>query len=719
MKRVGGTAVLALLTLLTAAVPEAAAQAPSVRFAVIGDYGFAEAPAAAVAALVAGWNPDFVITTGDNNYFFGEASTIDANVGQYYHAFIHPYQGGYGAGASVNRFFPTLGDHDWEAPGAQPYLDYFALPGNERYYEVVQGPVHLFALDSHYSEPDGVSVDSLQAAWLQGRLAASTARWKIAYMHHPPYSSGHHGSAPWMRWPFEAWGAHAVLAGSDHVYERITLGDFPYFVNGLGGASLYVFGTPLPGSQVRYNADYGAMLVEAGEESLTFQFITRAGLVIDRYTLYASPGAHSPAAPSDLTASPVSGSQIRLAWRDNASNESGFRLEQSQGGGAFAVVATLGANVTSDQVGGLAPLTTYSFRVIATNAVGESPASAQVAAPTLPGGPPPAPGPLTALPVTSSRIDLAWTDGSINESAFTVEQAAADSVFSPIADVPLNVTAFSVTGLSPAIVYHFRVRAYNPDGGSGYSNAVSLRTAYIDLAATLVSEPPAALTPGSRLSVTSAVRNAGTVTAGSSKTRFYFSADSVRDAGDVLLSGSAGVPALTPGASASSTVTATVPAGTTPGTYYFMACADDAKAVTESDETNNCGVSGPLVLGRPDLVAIAVGDPPLTVRRGGRFTANETVANQGTAPAAATKVRYYLSVDAVKGSGDRLLVGTRSAPALAVGASATGSITVTVPSATPPGDYWFFACADDTKAVTESDETNNCRAATRRLGVTP
>jgi subtilase family serine protease len=157
-----------------------------------------------------------------------------------------------------------------------------------------------------------------------------------------------------------------------------------------------------------------------------------------------------------------------------------------------------------------------------------------------------------------------------------------------------------------------------------------------------------------------------------------------------------------------------------PGTYYFQACVDDLKGVAESDEGNNCRAStNALVLGRPDLVVTAVGDPPATVRRGARFTATATVANQGTGPAAATKVRHYLSVDPVKGSGDRLLVGTRSVGGLAVSGSASGALTVTVPTSTPVGDYWFFACADDTNAVTEDDETNNCRAAGHRLSVTP
>jgi hypothetical protein len=73
------------------------------RFAVIGDYGTASDAEAAVAALVAGWGVEFVVTVGDNNYPDGAAATIDANVGQFYHAFIHPYRGAYGAGADRQR----------------------------------------------------------------------------------------------------------------------------------------------------------------------------------------------------------------------------------------------------------------------------------------------------------------------------------------------------------------------------------------------------------------------------------------------------------------------------------------------------------------------------------------------------------------------------------------------------------------------------------------
>jgi hypothetical protein len=260
-----------------------------VRFAIVGDYGNDSQAEAEVAARVATWDPDFVITTGDNNYPDGSAGTIDANIGKYYHAFIGSYQGSYGPGAASNNFYPSLGNHDWvtQVSGLpQPYLAYFSLPGNERYYTFQRGPVQLFAVDSDPNEPDGITSSGTQAAWLQAGLAASAAPWRLAYFHHPAYSSGPHGSSPALQWPFGAWGASAVLAGHDHSYERLHIGGLTYFVNGLGGASLYPTGPGIGGSAVRYYADHGAQLAEANVDCLNFKFITRAGQVVDSYTLH-------------------------------------------------------------------------------------------------------------------------------------------------------------------------------------------------------------------------------------------------------------------------------------------------------------------------------------------------------------------------------------------------------------------------------------------------
>jgi tartrate-resistant acid phosphatase type 5 len=272
----------------------------TLHFAVIGDYGSGSSNERDVANLVNSWNPDLVITLGDNNYSSGAASTIDSHIGQYYHQYIAPYQGSYGAGDSTNAFWPSLGNHDWMTTNAAPYLSYFTLPGNERYYDFVQGPIHFYALDSDSHEPDGNSATSVQGQWLQARLAQATEPWKVVYFHHAPYSSGgEHGSNVRMQWPFQEWGASVVLSGHEHDYERLLINGFPYFVNGLGGESTYSFGQPIPGSQVRFTGDYGAMLVEAAADQLTFQFVTRANAVIDTYTLTAT-GQPATATPTNV-----------------------------------------------------------------------------------------------------------------------------------------------------------------------------------------------------------------------------------------------------------------------------------------------------------------------------------------------------------------------------------------------------------------------------------
>ncbi len=279
---------LNLLTLVAAGLvvgfSPAGAQ-DTIRFAVIGDYGWAGKPEADVARMVLSWNPDFIITLGDNNYPKGEAKTIDANIGQYYSSYIGNYRGAYGNGSPTNRFWPSLGNHDMMTDGGRPYLDYFTLPGNERYYDFVIGPIHFFVLNSDFREPDGVKVDSKQAQWLKEKMSVSTTPWQVVYMHHPPYSSGDHGPTRYMQWPFSEWGADLVLAGHDHTYERLRVDGLIYIVNGLGGASRYKFKNPQTSSATKYNDDHGAMIVEATAAAIRLRAYTRAGAIIDEYLL--------------------------------------------------------------------------------------------------------------------------------------------------------------------------------------------------------------------------------------------------------------------------------------------------------------------------------------------------------------------------------------------------------------------------------------------------
>jgi hypothetical protein len=264
-------------------------------FASIGDYGDGSSAAGNVALLVNGWTPLFIVGAGDNRY---GASTFDQVVGQFYCGYLtNAGVGNYCSGGTspTNAFFPVPGNHDYtDGGGISEYLNYFTLPGtgiagsntsgNERYYDFVIGPVHFFALDSQGALSSSSDL-AAQRAWLQAQLAASTAAWQIVLFHHAAYSSGQHGSTIAMQWPFASWGADAVIAGHDHTYERVDIGGIPYFVNGLGGKSLYSFGTPVPGSQFRYNSNYGAMRIIADSAQMSFEFINIAGVLVDSFTM--------------------------------------------------------------------------------------------------------------------------------------------------------------------------------------------------------------------------------------------------------------------------------------------------------------------------------------------------------------------------------------------------------------------------------------------------
>jgi len=268
----------------------------AISFAAFGDYGSGSQNQANVANLIANVAPDFIITTGDNRY---NALSLDETVGQFYCDYLNNSGNGpncEGGNNLTNSFFPSTGNHDYtDGGGINEYQSYFDLPGtgvsssatssNELYYDFVIGPVHFFTIDS-YATLNSPAEEEIQKNWLQEQLAASTVTWKIVYFHHAPFSSAdRHGSDPQMQWPFNIWGADAVIAGHDHTYERLQIGGIPYFVTGLGGASIRNFGTPVAGSQVRYNGDFGSMFGEATNTSLIFQFINAQGVLIDIYRI--------------------------------------------------------------------------------------------------------------------------------------------------------------------------------------------------------------------------------------------------------------------------------------------------------------------------------------------------------------------------------------------------------------------------------------------------
>jgi uncharacterized repeat protein (TIGR01451 family) len=202
---------------------------------------------------------------------------------------------------------------------------------------------------------------------------------------------------------------------------------------------------------------------------------------LQEFLMGTDPTLPAPAAPSNLTVTAISATQINLFWTDNSSTEDGFKIERApdSGGspGTWTQIATVGANVTNYNDTGLLPGTRYWYRIRAYNVGGDSDYSNQASATTLLLT---APSGLTATAASTNRIDLSWADNSSNEDGFEIERAADDGgspdAWSQIATVSANVTNYSDSGLPPGTKYWYRVRAYNTSGSSDYSNQASAAT---------------------------------------------------------------------------------------------------------------------------------------------------------------------------------------------------------------------------------------------------
>lgn len=192
------------------------------------------------------------------------------------------------------RFNAVLGNHDiGHERGREAQVNYKPFNmGGRSYYSFAPADgatterlLEFFALDSN-------NVDAEQIRWLDRALAASTARWKIAMLHHPLYSSAkRHGSDPALRAALEPLfvrhGVAIVFAGHDHVYERTKIIDgVQYFVTG-AGAKLRK-GDLDPGSRFFAAGDDSTnsfMFIELTPQRFAFWSIDAAGRILDAGTL--------------------------------------------------------------------------------------------------------------------------------------------------------------------------------------------------------------------------------------------------------------------------------------------------------------------------------------------------------------------------------------------------------------------------------------------------
>ena len=243
----------------------------SVRFAIIGDTGTGSKQQQQLADVMVKYRQVFpfeaVLMLGDNLY--GSETPAD-----YKKKFQDIYQ------PLLNnkvKFYASLGNHD--QPNERFY-ELFNMNGKE-YYRFTKGNVAFYALNSNY-------MDKKQVKWLEDELGKDTSEWKIAFCHHPPFSSGgKHGSDKQLREVVEPifvkYGVNVVLTGHDHFYERTKpQKGIYYFVAGAGGKLRE--GDVKNNSALTekfYDADMSFMLAEVVGDKFYFQVLSRTGETVD------------------------------------------------------------------------------------------------------------------------------------------------------------------------------------------------------------------------------------------------------------------------------------------------------------------------------------------------------------------------------------------------------------------------------------------------------
>jgi predicted MPP superfamily phosphohydrolase len=243
----------------------------SVKFLIIGDTGTGTDKQKELAAMLLRYHGtfpfDFALMLGDNLYGGEKAVDYKNKFEDVYRPLLD----------QKVKFYATLGNHD---ESNQRFYEHFNMNGEE-YYNFKKGGVSFYSLNSNY-------MDKKQVKWLEDKLSQDTSDWKIAFFHHPPYSSGGaHGSSTGLREVVEPifvkYGVNVVLSGHEHFYERVKpQKGIYYFISGAGGKLRegdVKARSPL--TDKAYDADMSFMLAEVVKDQLHFQVISRTGETVD------------------------------------------------------------------------------------------------------------------------------------------------------------------------------------------------------------------------------------------------------------------------------------------------------------------------------------------------------------------------------------------------------------------------------------------------------
>ncbi|NDD62902.1 MAG: hypothetical protein EBZ36_02815 [Acidobacteria bacterium] len=190
-----------------------------------------------------------------------------------------------------------------------------------------------------------------------------------------------------------------------------------------------------------------------------------------------------PVAPGNLRVALGAATVASLTWTDNSANETGFRIWRRIGQtGSFVETGTVGQNITSQLNPGLAPGTTYTYRVTAFNSLGDSAASNEVSVttPDSQSSPPSAPTGLTAGADSPTRVRLSWVDVSDNESGFRIRRRIGlNGTYTEIGSVASNVNFYIDSTVVAGMTVFYRVISFNAAGSSSESNEASATTPVI------------------------------------------------------------------------------------------------------------------------------------------------------------------------------------------------------------------------------------------------